>query len=702
MPIKYISHIPNTVEGQAILDNFVRTRRILRYRDNDKVFDRVKRGLPLFEVEKVEEVRLTTKSTENSQSTLLSEPCENISVPCGKNLLIRGECLSACAYLKDKGIKVDLVYIDPPFASGADYAKKVYIRRNPKLAEKIAKAEEQLDIEELRSFEEKMYGDIWNKEDYLNWMYENLVAIKSIMSDTASIYVHLDWHIGHYVKILMDEVFGEDKFRNEIVWCYNGPSVVKNAFPRKHDTIYFYAKNDENVFNGAYVPHKSGLHNTGQVFGDMENENIERVKELMERGKMIEDWWADLFPVDRVRSEMLDYSTQKPEALLERIIKASSNEGMLVADFFGGSGVTAKVSNDLKRNFIHVDVGVNSIQTTRDRLIQSMQHSALSENLGVLSGKKELTTKLTKNSQGTQGFDILDVKDGVSLFRNPVQTMDKLKSLIIGLRNEDGLDNFWEGAINDSKIGLVPVYVPNLLDHSTKVLDIPLINRIINEAIPDLPDNTKQVIVYYIDIDDEKELLKFIDEYNNTDVKIVLRDLKEILDEVVINDIIEFEVKGNEIEFTKFISDRLKQKIDEYNQKKGLNRKKKDLFNGNEENGNGESEDEDNDENGNNEKPEAEEKTKKKKFVPIEISDNGLELIEMISLDCTNTEGMWKSDYEIKIDKNGYLAINGKKSKDFWNGKISFEKKPLRMKVRNIAGDETILNISEKCSNKHF
>jgi adenine-specific DNA-methyltransferase len=238
-------------------------------------------------------------------------------------------------------------------------------------------------------------------------------------------------------------------------------------------------------------------------------------------------------------------------------------------------------------------------------------------------------------------------------------------------------------------LGLIPVYVPNLLDHSTKVLDIPLINRIINEAIPDLPDNTKQVIVYYIDIDDEKELLKFIDEYNNTDVKIVLRDLKEILDEVVINDIIEYEVKENEIEFTKFISDRLMQKIDEYNQKKGLNSKKAEQLTI------GENEDEENDENGNDEEPETEEKTKNKKFVPIEISDNGLELIEMISLDCTNAEGIWKSDYEIKIDKNGYLAINGKKSKDFWNGKISFDKKPLRMKVRNIAGDETILNISE-------
>lgn len=644
MPVKYISYIPNTIEGQAILDNFVRTRRVLRYRDNDKVFERIKRGLPLYEVEKIESIG--------------NNP---------NNLVIRGECLSACAYLKDKGIKVDLVYIDPPFASGADYAKKVYIRRNPKLAEKIAKAEEQLDIEELRSFEEKMYGDIWNKEDYLNWMYENLMAIKSIMSDTASIYIHLDWHIGHYVKILMDEVFGEDNLINEIIWHYTGNSIPTKCFQKKHDTIFIYSKTEDFTLNlnDVLLPYSEGtLKRYNHTDEDGKKYKVSSLvkgsKEIVyaKEGKIPDSVWE--IPLVRQVDERVDYATQKPEALLERIIKASSNEGMLVADFFGGSGVTAKVANDLKRNFIHVDVGVNSIQTTRDRL----------------------------KDAGAE-FDILDVKDGVSLFRNPVQTMDKLKSLITGLCNKDGLDNFWEGAINDSKLGLIPVYVPNLLDHSTKVLDIPLMNRIINEAIPDLPDNTKQVIVYYIDIDDEKELLKFIDEYNNTDVKIVLRDLKEILDEVVINDIIEYEVKENEIEFTKFISDRLMQKIDEYNQKKGLNGKKAGQLTI------GENEDEENDENGNNEEPEPEEKTKKKKFVPIEISDNGLELIEMISLDCTNAEGIWKSDFEIKIDKNGYLAINGKKSKVFWNGKISFDKKPLRMKVRNIAGDETILNISE-------
>jgi adenine-specific DNA-methyltransferase len=137
MPVKYIPYYPNTVEGQAILDNITRTQRILRYRENDKVYDRIKRGMPYYEVEMLETV------------------CHTEPVEMSDNLVIRGECISACAYLKEQDIKIDLVYIDPPFASGADYAKKVYTRINPKLAEKVALAEQEMDLEELKAFEEK-------------------------------------------------------------------------------------------------------------------------------------------------------------------------------------------------------------------------------------------------------------------------------------------------------------------------------------------------------------------------------------------------------------------------------------------------------------------------------------------------------------------------------------------------------------------
>src|SRR5690606_8984126 len=142
------------------------------------------------------------------------------------------------------GIKVDLVYIDPPFASGVDYSKKIYIRRNPKLAKKLKEVEEELDIEDLKAFEEKMYGDIWDKEAYLNWMLENLMAIKSIMSDNSSIYVHLDTHIGHYVKIILDEIFGDNAFINQISWmrshAHGDTGQGAKHLGRVMDMIYYY------------------------------------------------------------------------------------------------------------------------------------------------------------------------------------------------------------------------------------------------------------------------------------------------------------------------------------------------------------------------------------------------------------------------------------------------------------------------------
>ena len=619
MPIKYIPFIPEPVEGQAVLGNF---NRILKYKGADDVSMVLQRGMPLYEMEKQETVG------------------EN---PDG-NLVIRGECVSACAYLKDRGIQVDLVYIDPPFASGADYAKKVYIRRNPEVAEAIAQAEQELDIDELKAFEEKMYGDVWDKEKYLNWMYENLMAIKSVMSETASIYVHLDWHIGHYIKILLDEVFGEENFRNEISWYYYNkmPDMRKPVFTRSHDTIFFYAKNKDSdyIFNLQKEKREQSVKQLvrKKVDGKMINAKDENGNVMYQESteRIVDDVWriSMLQPADK--SEPVGYATQKPEALLERIIKASSNEGMLVADFFGGSGVTAAVSSKLGRRFIHCDIGLNSIQTTRDRL----------------------------KTDGAQ-FQVLEIKDGVQLYRNPVQTMDKIKTLIPGLKNEDSLDSFWEGAITDSKLGTIPVYVPNLMDSSSKLLDVVTMNRIIHQAIPDLDSSIKKVIVYYIDITSEEEIRKFIAQDDSTDVEIELRDLKAVLDGVVIGDWAEFHVEERTddlfgryaVVVDTFVSDRVLQKIDEFNQKARMNA------------------------------------TDKKPFKPIEISDTGLELIEYLSLDCTAAQGEWYSDSEIKIDKNGFVIQNGEKTKDFWDGTIRSEKKPLRLKIRNICGDETVWEV---------
>lgn len=619
MPVKYIPYYPNTVEGQAILDNITRTQRVLRYRENDKVYDRIKRGMPYYEVETLETV---------------GEPSEN--------MVIRGECISACAYLKEKGIKVDLVYIDPPFASGADYAKKVYLRRNPKLAEKIAAAEQEMDLEELKAFEEKMYGDIWTKEIYLNWMYENLMAIKSILKEGGAIFVHLDWNIGHYVKILMDEVFGEDNFRNEIYWYYYNKlhGATKQVFPRSTDTIFYYLNDAEAEFTFHHLteerekPVKKLKYSFkgGKIVND-KDENGKSISYISTE-RQIDNVWRIRALQPANEQEWIDYPTQKPQDLLERILNAASNEGMLVADFFGGSGSFSRAANATNRKFIHVDVNINSIQTTRDKLIEAKAN-----------------------------FQILEIKDGVSLFRNPQQTMDKLATLIPGLqKGVKGISNFWFGAITKSKEGIVPVYVPNLLNTQEKVLDIPTINTIINQELQNLEVNAKKVIVYYIDIDDQKALEKFINDNNATEIEVELKDLKNLLHDIVIEDIIELKTTkvkdGYETEITKFISDRLIQKINEFNQKGNL-----------------------------------QSIAKGKTFNPISISEEGLELIELIALDCENIEGQWHSTTEIKIDKLGYVIKDGVKSKEFWDGKIISDKKPLRIKVRNISGDETIKTI---------
>ena len=674
MPIRHIPFFPDPIRGQALLDNF---RRTLRFSGSQNAERLVRRGMPLYELETVERVG--------------EAPRENPLADPACNLVIRGECLSACAALRDAGRTVDLVYIDPPFASGADYAKTVYLRRNPRKAAELAEAERTLESDELAAFEEKMYGDVWEKEKYLNWMYTNLLAIKSVMSDNASIYVHLDWHIGHYVKVLMDEIFGEENFTSEIIWKRTTSHAQKQSFANIHDTIYCYRKDSDSfVWHPQYQPHSQehiekyysnkdadgrryaldnltaagsgparffwgkeiapppGTHwrysqeNIDKLCEQglivMTSNNRPRYKRYLDslEGNIVSALWDDIPPVNSQAIESNGYATQKPEALLERIIKASSNEGMTVADFFGGSGVTAAVAARLGRKFIHVDVGVNSIQTARDRLLA--QQAA---------------------------FSVLEVKDGVSLYRNPVQTMDKLKSLIPGLRNEDSVDEFWEGAIHDSRLGLVPVYLPNLMDSASRILDEPLLFRIVHQAIPELPPEVKKVVVYYVQAEDLDALQTFIKEQRTTLVEIELRDLKEILDDVVVNDEAEWTLEENatgdltnpwKLTTTRFSSDRVRQKIEEYNQRGEAN-------------------------------------PGKRGFTPIRLSEEGLETLEAVAADCTSATGPFHADRDLRVDKLGRVILDGVKTGEFWDGTLSLPRKPLRLRFRNICGDETVIAV---------
>lgn len=628
MAIKYIPFY-TPLEGQAVLGNFIRTRRLLDYRGNKDVVPVVERGMVKYDM-------------------LREEPVG--SNPDG-NMVVRGDCVSTCAYLRDQGIKVDLVYIDPPFASGADYAKKVYLRHNPALAERIEEAERELSHDEMKSFEEKMYGDIWDKEKYLNWMYENLCAIKSVMSDTASIYVHLDWNIGHYVKILMDEIFGEENFANEIVWhYYNKMQGNVNRFASNHDTIFYY--HIGNDFNFTPIKEKREKQ-TKQIKRVWDSEGQKLVNAKDENGKVIyQD--SDSFTIDDVwrlpmlqpagQVEPMEYETQKPEALLRRIIESSSNEGMLVADFFAGSGVTAAVAHKLGRRFITCDIGLNSIETTRDRL----------KNLGA-------------------EFDVMKVDDGVSLFRNPTQTMDRVREIIPNLKADAELGKFWAGSISDTKKGKIPVFVPDLKNSQERLLDRAMMSRIVEEISKINADtDLKEVHIYYINKIDDAELEKE-ERHADPRIKIVKVPLRPYLAQTIELDKARWdgprEVEDGcfrrwRIDLKCFFSDRVAKKIKDYNEISVAQVNKY-----------------------NEKHPDA-----PKTFTPLRISEEGLETIEMVSLDCTSVDSPeWHADAEIKIDaNNSRMIINGVKTQKFWQGYIVSDERPLRMKIRNICGDETI------------
>ncbi|NCD13088.1 MAG: site-specific DNA-methyltransferase, partial [Epsilonproteobacteria bacterium] len=266
---------------------------------------------------------------------------------------------------KEGGLK--LIYIDPPFAVGADFSFDIQI--NGETAEK-----KQSIIEEIA------YRDTWGKgiSSYLTMMYERLKLMHNLLAENGSIYVHIDWRVTAFMKLLLDDVFGINSFRNEIIWCYTSASRVADDFPRKHDNILRYSKSTKVIFNknNILVPYdektianyKEGLGGSGTFYSG----NIKETEEsILKEGKVPEDWWefaiAARFPVDGVKRT--GYPTEKPVALLERIIKASSNEGDLIADFFCGSGTTAAVAEKLGRKWITTDLGRFSIHTTRKRMI---------------------------------------------------------------------------------------------------------------------------------------------------------------------------------------------------------------------------------------------------------------------------------------------------------------------------------------------
>ncbi len=280
------------------------------------------------------------------------------------NRLILGDNLPVMsALLADYEGKVDLIYVDPPFFTNKGYSTRV------------GRGEDSRKPEEWKLAEG--YVDEWDDlAAYLDMLYPRLQVMHRLLAPTGSLFLHLDWHANAYARVLLDEIFGYDNLRNEIIWTYHGPSPIRSAFNRKHDMILFYSKTDQYYFNvdAVRVPYAS---NTVDTFKSSSKAGFGKMPDL-ERGKVPEDWWY--FPVvARLHQERTGYPTQKPERLMERIILATTKPGDMVADFFSGAGTTGNVAGRFGRRFILSDNQPRAIHTTRARLILDQESTALED-----------------------------------------------------------------------------------------------------------------------------------------------------------------------------------------------------------------------------------------------------------------------------------------------------------------------------------
>ncbi|MEN7432401.1 site-specific DNA-methyltransferase [Chromobacterium sp. TRC.1.1.SA] len=371
-----------------------------------------------------------------------------------RNKIFWGDNLQVMSHLlKEFRGKVDLIYIDPPFDSKADYKKTIQLRGQ--------KAEGGMS-----AFEEKQYSDIWTNDEYLQFMYERLVLLRELISETGALYLHCDWHNGHYLKLLCDEVFGREGFKSELIWKRTTGHADAQHYGSVHDTIFFYTKSDKHILSTVYQSYdpeyveqyyrykdengrvfmSADLTGAGsgpaRLFGDKglieppagrhwmydqagidkalaedriywTRNGVPRLKKFLDDspGMPAADIWDDIQPIRSWHVERSDYPTQKPEGLLERIISASSPKGGLVFDCFMGSGTTQAAAMKLGRRFIGADINLGAIQTTTKRLI------------GVADGLSQKA--LDGETRYFTGFELHNVNN-YDIFRNPIQAKELL------------------------------------------------------------------------------------------------------------------------------------------------------------------------------------------------------------------------------------------------------------------------------------
>ena len=398
------------------------------------------------------------------------------------NKIFWGDNLQVMSHmLKEFRGKIDLIYIDPPFDSKADYKKKIEVKG-------VGKAET-----DSTSFEEKQYGDIWTNDEYLQFMYERFIVLRELMSSSGNIFIHCDWHKSSYLKIICDEVFGINNFVNEIIWKRKGGS----SNPSKQldvaiDTILWYRKTESAIFNAQfskesqetkqYIEERfNNFDENGRQFmkspivSPNYRENLvyeykgytppangwsislELMKKWDEDGKLyfpehgnriyrkiyldeypgqpISNIWTDIYVINPMALERLDYPTQKPEALLERIIKLASNEDSIIFDCFMGSGTTQAVALKLGRRFIGADINLGAIQTTTKRLLRAVDE---------IDNLNDIYT----------GFEVYNVNN-YEFFRNPIEAKNlTIEALEI---QPFAQSNVWDGELDGRMVKIMPV-----------------------------------------------------------------------------------------------------------------------------------------------------------------------------------------------------------------------------------------------------
>lgn len=360
------------------------------------------------------------------------------------NKIFWGDNLQVMSHLlKEYRGKVDLIYIDPPFDSKANYKKKIELRG-------IGKAES-----DSSAFEEKQYGDIWTNDEYLQFMYERLIVMQGLLSDKGSIFLHCDWHKAHHLRILMDEIFGPDNFRNEIIWHYadNFQGNVK-GFATNHNNIFWFSKTSKFTANPIMIPLDKPTKRDKRIWSkelgklvSARNEDGSLIYEMFYEKKADDVWEIGQSSTTKSMSkEFLGYPTQKPEKLIERIIKSASNPGDLVFDCFMGSGTTQAVAMKLGRRFIGADINLGAIQTTTKRLLSVAEELAPKKDasfdfvqpsfswVAQESGYHYETVADDGNTEKQEtdkedikytGFEVYNVNN-YDFFRNPVEARDLL------------------------------------------------------------------------------------------------------------------------------------------------------------------------------------------------------------------------------------------------------------------------------------